>query len=97
MFVQIMDYRTSDREAMAALEEQWRAESSGERTVKRVLVGRDREDPQRYLIIAFFDDETAAKANYDATSTAVAADKQSAFLIGAPSFIDLEIIKDVDY
>jgi quinol monooxygenase YgiN len=97
MFVQIMDYRTTDRDAMAALEEEWRAQSVGERTTQRVLVGRDRNDPERYLVMAFFEDEAAAQANYEAQSTVNAADRQAALLIGSPTFIDLEIVKDVHY
>ena len=42
MFVQMMDLRTYDRDGMAALEEEWRAETEGRQAMRRVLIGRDR-------------------------------------------------------
>ena len=57
-FIQIIECRTSKFDELTALEAEWRASSEGKRTLRRSIVARDRNDPNRYLILAFFDSTT---------------------------------------
>jgi hypothetical protein len=97
MFLQIVEQRTGQVDEMMKLEEEWRAATEGKRTIRRSLVARDRNDPNRYLVLAFFDDEKSAAANSALSETAAFADKQSQFLLGVPTYTDLDVIKEVEY
>lgn len=55
---------------------------------------RDRNDPDRYLILAFFDSYESAMENSGLAETAAFAEKQAPLLDGPPTFFDLEVIDD---
>jgi hypothetical protein len=93
-FIQVIDFRTSKYEELMALEEQWRQATEGRRTLRRSIVARDRNDPNRYLILAFFDDYDSAMANSNLPETGEFASKQQALADAPASFIDLDIVED---
>jgi quinol monooxygenase YgiN len=93
-FLQIVELHTSNVEELMALDQEWRTATEGKRTLRRSIVGRDRNDPNRYMILAFFDDYDAAMVNSNLPETGEFAQKQTALLDGAPTFIDLDIIED---
>jgi len=62
--------------------------------LRRSVVGRDRNDPDRYIVIAFFDDYDSAMVNSNLAETAAFGEKQSALLDGPMQFTDLDIIDD---
>jgi hypothetical protein len=62
-FVQIIECRTGEFDKIQQLEEEWRAATEGKRTLRRSIVARDRADPNRHLILAFFDSYEAAMEN----------------------------------
>ena len=53
-FVQIIECRTRQFDKIQQLEDEWRAATEGKRTLRRSVVARDRTDPNRHLILAFF-------------------------------------------
>ena len=55
---------------------------------------RDRNDPDRYVLIVFFDSYESAMENSNLPETAEFAEKQTALLEGSPSFSDLDIVED---
>ena len=93
-FLQVIDVRTSKADELMALEGQWRQATEGKRTLRRSMVARDRNDPEHYVILAFFDDYDSAMANSNLPETAEFASKQQALADAQATFIDLDILED---
>lgn len=93
-FVQIIDTRTSKIDEVQALEAEWKKATEGKRTLRRSIVARDRNDPSRHLIFAFFDSYESAMENSKLPETQAFAEKLAALYSEAPTFQDLDIIDD---
>jgi hypothetical protein len=93
-FVQIIDMRTKNIDEIQNLEREWEKATEGKRTLRRSIVGRDRNDPDRYLVLAFFDSYESAMENSNLPETTEFGQKQSALLDGPMQFIDLDVIDD---
>lgn len=93
-FIQIIETRTKNFDELQALSERFFAATEGKRTVQRSIVTRDRNDPERYLIVVFFDSYESAMENSNLPETAEFAEKQIALLEGPPTFHDLDIVED---
>ena len=59
-----------------ALDDEWEQATEGKRTLRRSIITRDRNDPDRYLILAFFDSYESAMENSNLPETAAFAEKQ---------------------
>jgi hypothetical protein len=57
-------------------------------------VTRERNDLDRFMILAFFDSYESAMENSNLPETAAFAEKQTPLLDGAPTFYDLDVIED---
>ncbi len=93
-FIQIIECHTDRYDELAALEEEWLAATEGRRTLRRTLVGRDRNDPRRHLVIAFFDSYESAMQNSSLPETGEFAGKQQALMDGPVRFHDLDVVED---
>lgn len=93
-FVQIMEIITSKYDAVADLDRQWRAATEGKRTLRREIVTRDRSNPNRFLIFAFFDSYESAMENSNLSETQEFAARFGEFTDGPLTFHDLDIIED---
>jgi hypothetical protein len=93
-FIQIIDCHTSKPDELLALETEWRAATEGRRTLRRSIVTRDRSDPNRYLVLAFFDDYDSAMHNSGLPETAEFGRKQALVLDAPMSFTDLDVVED---
>jgi hypothetical protein len=93
-FVQIIDLRTKNVDEIQNLEREWEKATEGKRTLRRSIVGRDRNDPDRYLVLAFFDSYESAMENSNLPETNELGQKQSALVDGPMQFIDLDVIDD---
>ena len=93
-FIQIIEMRTNRVEELEALEAEWEAATEGRRTLRRSIVGRDRSQPDRHLILAFFDDYESAMVNSNLPETTDFGEKQAALLDAPPAFTDLDVIED---
>jgi quinol monooxygenase YgiN len=93
-FVQIIEMHTKNYEELQALGDEFFAATEGKRTLQRSFVTRDRNDPDRYLILAFFDSYESAMENSNLPETAAFAEKQMPLLEGPPTFYDLDVIED---
>ena len=93
-FLQIIECHTSKFEELSKLEDEWRAATEGKRTLRRSMVARDRKDPNRFLILAFFDSYESAMANSNLPETGEFGRKQSKLLDTPPVFTDLDILED---
>jgi quinol monooxygenase YgiN len=93
-FIQTLEFRTSEFDKIRALDDQWRAATEGRRTLRRSIVCQDRNDKNRYIILAFFDSQASATANSDLPETANFAQQVNA-IVGAPiEFHDLDVVDD---
>ena len=92
-FIQIVEIRTKNVDEIMKLDHEWEQATEGKRTLRRAVVGRDRNDPERHVIIAFFDDYESAMQNSNLPETQEFATKQSA-LAETVQFIDLDVIDD---
>jgi hypothetical protein len=93
-FVQLIDMRTKNVDEIQQLETEWEQATEGKRTLRRSIIGRDRNDPDRYVVIAFFDDYDSAMVNSNLPETAEFGRKQSALLDGPMQFTDLDVIDE---
>lgn len=93
-FIQIIEMRTKSFDELKALDDQWEQATDGKRTLRRSIVARDRNDPDRYLVLAFFDSYESAMENSNLPETAEFADRQVALLDGPPTFYDLDVVED---
>jgi hypothetical protein len=93
-FVQIMELHTSRFDDIVALEAEWRAATEGTRTLRRSVLTRDRNDPNRYLVFAFFDSYESAMANSNLPATTEFGEKQAKVLDAPATFTDLDIIEE---
>ncbi len=93
-FVQLIEMRTNHLDEIQQLEDEWEKATEGTRTLRKAIVGRDRNDPDRHIVIAFFDDYESAMANSNLPATQAFGEKQFALLEAPPTFTDLDIIDE---
>jgi hypothetical protein len=93
-FIQIIDYRSSRVEDMQGVEEEWIKATEGQRTARRSILCRDRNDPDRYVEVVFFDSYESAMQNSALPATAAFADKLAGLTEGPQTFRDLDVITD---
>lgn len=93
-FIQIMDFHTSRYDEGDALLREYEAAAEGRRTVRRSIVGQDRNDPTHYQVIVFFDSYESAMENSNLPETQELAAKMGALQDGPAAFSDLDVIED---
>jgi hypothetical protein len=93
-FIQIIDATTSNYDELAKLEKEWEAATEGARTTTRRILARDRDNPNHYLNIVFFDSYESAMANSDLPATSEFAQRMAGLLDGPPTFINLDVVDD---
>jgi hypothetical protein len=93
-FIQIIEMRTKKIDELTRLEEEWEKATDGKRTLRRSIVARDRNDPDRYLVLAFFDSYESAMVNSNLPETNDFGQKQTALLDAPMQFTDLDIVED---
>ena len=86
-FVQIIEMHTSNFEELQALSDGFFAATEGKRTLQRSVVTRDRNDPARFLILAFFDSYDAAMQNSNLPETAACRREADATAGWAPDLL----------
>jgi quinol monooxygenase YgiN len=92
--LQIIEGKTSKMDELMELDAQWEKATEGKRTLQRSFVARDRNDPERYVILAFFDSYESAMANSNLPETKEFAQKQGALIDGPMTFRDLDVIDE---
>jgi quinol monooxygenase YgiN len=93
-FVQIIEMRTHHFDELKVLADEFFEATEGKRTLRRSVLTRDRNDPERYVLVVFFDSYDAAMENSNLPETAAFADKQMALLDGPPTFHDLDVVEE---
>lgn len=93
-YIQIIEMHTSKFDEVQALEEAWEKATGNRRTLRRQVVTRDRNDPDLYMIIAFFDSYESAMENSNLPETGDIAGKMMALTDRPPVFHDLDVIDE---
>jgi hypothetical protein len=93
-YIQLVEIRTSDVDKVSALEGEWEAATEGKRTVRRSYLTRDRNDPDRYVVVVLFDSYEDAMRNSQLPETQAFAEKLVGVLGGPPTFHDLDVLEE---
>jgi quinol monooxygenase YgiN len=93
-FVQIIECRTSKIDELLALDSEWEEATEGKRTARRAVITRDRNDPDRHLIIVFFDSYESAMDNSQLPETQKFASTFTDIADGPMIFHDLDVIEE---
>jgi len=92
-FIQIVEFTTSDFDAVQKIDEEWQKATEGKRTARRQIVTRDRNNPDRYLALVFFDSYESAMENSKLPETETFS-KQYQAVTTALSFHDLDVVSE---
>ncbi|MFG1912419.1 hypothetical protein [Kribbella sp. NPDC048928] len=99
-FVQIIEYRTSKPDEVAALMEEFRAkrEADGDGPAPvRGLACSDRDEAGRYFAIVEFDSYEEAMANSQRPDTTEMSEKMMALCDGPGKFYNLDVLDRMSY
>jgi hypothetical protein len=92
-FIQIVEFTTADIDAVRAIDDEWTNASKGKRTARRQILTQDRNNPERYLALVFFDSYESAMYNSKLPETATFSERfrQATKEL---TFHDLDVIGD---
>ncbi|HUR73778.1 MAG TPA: hypothetical protein VMZ00_05845 [Sporichthya sp.] len=93
-FIQIIDSRSKNWDEISALDDQYEKDTAGRATYRRSIVCRDRNDPDHYFVMVFFDSYEDAMRNSELPETHALAEKMSTLVEGPPTFYDLDVLQD---
>lgn len=93
-FIQIIEFRTSDIDAMEAVANRWEEAVAGKRTAGRRILCRDRAAGNRYFNVVFFDSYESAMQNSNLPETQRFSQEMMSLADGPPTFYDLDVIED---
>ena len=93
-FVQIIEFRTSQINEMRALADEWEKATTGKHKVRRRVLVQDRDDPNRFFNIVFFDSYEEAMQNSGLPETGSFSRRMMALGDGPPSFYNLDVLDD---
>jgi hypothetical protein len=92
-FIQIVEYTTNDPDEVRQIDDAWGAATEGKRTARRQIVTRDRNRPDRYLALVFFDSHESAMQNSNLPETQEFAGRYASATTSV-AFHDLDVISD---
>ncbi|MFN2505028.1 MAG: hypothetical protein ABR540_12540 [Acidimicrobiales bacterium] len=93
-FVQIIEFRTSQVEGVRKNTEEFLAATEGKSTAQRGLLCQDRDQPDRYFDLVFFESYEAAMENSNLPETQQFAEKMMSLTDGQPTFYNLDVVED---
>ena len=92
--IQIMEVHTTKLDQLLELQRRWEKDTEGKRTLRRQILTRDRSDPTRYRVLAFFDSHESAMVNSNLPETQLIAAELDSLADGPITFTDLDVIED---
>jgi hypothetical protein len=93
-FVQILEFKTTNLDAVLELDARWQKATEGKRTVTSVMKTLDRDKPETYLWIIEFPSYEAAMRNNDLAETQDISKEMMKLAEGAPSFRNLDVMEE---
>jgi quinol monooxygenase YgiN len=92
-FVQIIEFKTSQLDAMLELDKKWRDATEGKRTATVATMTRDRDRPDTYLWLIEFPSYEAAMQNDQLPETQAIAQEMMKVSVGEPVFRNLDVVQ----
>ena len=93
-FVQIIEFRSGNIDAMQEVAERWEKATAGKRTAGRRLLCRDHQDANRFFNVVFFDSYESAMQNSNLPETQQFSQEMMKLADGPATFYDLDVIDD---
>ena len=93
-FVQIIEFRTTKIAEMRSVGDEWEKATEGKRKAGRRVLCQDRDNPERYFNVVFFDSYEDAMENSALPETDSFSKKMMSFADGAPTFYNLDVVED---
>jgi len=91
-FIQIIQFQTDKMEEGRKHVDEYLAATEGRRTVQRSILCRDRDKPDHYVNIVFFDSYEDAMKNSEMPETGQLAAKLAELSTGPQTFSNLEVV-----
>jgi len=95
-FIQLIEFSTSQPGEVQRLGEQWRADTEGKRTVRRTFTCLDRDQPNRFMVVAVFDSYESAMENSNLEETEELAEALAKLADGPPTFRNLDVMTEYE-
>lgn len=92
-FMQIIEMKTSRRDEVQAMLDEWRTATAGRRTAQRAVAGRDRDREDVYVTVVEFPSHEAAMANSELPETQELAERLAKLCDEPPTFRNLDVIR----
>ena len=92
-FIQIVEFTTDDIDSVRKIDDEWVDATHGKRTARRQILTQDRNNPNRYLAVVFFDSYESAMKNSELPETQAFAERYQQGTKDV-AFHDLEVISD---
>lgn len=92
-FVQLIEFRTRQYDAMNGLIDGWIAEIGADRTARWMLMGRDLDRDDTYVEVVEFPSAAAAASNSESPVTSAFAEKMMGLCDGPVTFRNLEVAR----
>src|SRR3954454_15984086 len=93
-FIQLIEFHSVKFDEIQAIDKEWEQATEGKRTLRRSITCRDRNDPDRAVVIAFFDSYEAAMKNSQLPETGEFAKRIEQLVDEPPRFVDLDVVED---
>jgi quinol monooxygenase YgiN len=93
-FIQIIDGHTSRADEVGALARELEDSTQGRYTVRRSIRTQDRDDPSRFMVIAFFDSYESAMENSNLPETDAFSKRMMELVDRPPTFYNLDVVED---
>lgn len=93
-FVQVIEFRTNDLDAVQRANEQWQQATQGTRTAERIVLGRQHDDSGHCVEIVFFDSWDDAARNDELPATQDYAEQIRGLIDGEPRYLDVDVVSD---
>jgi hypothetical protein len=94
-FVQVIELRMSEENMRQLREEVERVRASGDSTVQRSYLCRDRDDAGRYFNLVFFESYEEAMKNSERPEVGEFAQRMQALVDGPPTFYNLDVVEEL--
>lgn len=95
-FMQIIEMKTTRRDEVQALLDEWRTTTAGRRTAQRSITGRDRDQDDVYISVIEFPSHEAAMENSELPETRELAERMAKLCDAPPIFRNLDIVRQED-
>lgn len=92
-FVQIIEFSTDRLAEVEAAMNEWMVATEGRRSAQRAVLGRNRENPERYLQVVEFPSYEEAMANSALPETGAFAEKLAALSASVPTFTNFDLVR----